>query len=77
MGGRGIAWGIVGFGWVARDYAAPGILAAGGRIAAVSDPSPAARNAAASLGARPCSAAARRSFACFHAVRWGSFSVPE
>jgi predicted dehydrogenase len=53
---RGIAWGIVGFGWVARDYAAPGILAAGGRVAAVSDPSPAARDAAASLGARPCSA---------------------
>ena len=52
----GIAWGIVGFGWVARDYAAPGILAAGGRIAAVSDPSPAARDAAASLGAQPCSA---------------------
>ena len=55
-GGRGISWGIVGFGWVARDYAAPGILASGGRIAAVSDPSPAARNAAASLGAHPCSA---------------------
>jgi len=51
---RSIAWGIVGFGWVARDYAAPGILAAGGRISAVSDPSPAARDAAASLGARPC-----------------------
>ena len=56
MDGRGISWGIVGFGWVARDYAAPGILAAGGRIAAVSDPSPAARDAAASLGAHPCSA---------------------
>ena len=51
-----IAWGIVGFGWVVRDYAAPGILAAGGRIAAVSDPSPGARDAAASFGARPCSA---------------------
>ena len=25
-------WGIAGFGWVARDYAAPGILAAGGRM---------------------------------------------
>ena len=56
MGGSGIAWGIVGFGWVARDYAAPGILAAGGRIAAVSDPSPSARDAAASLGARPFAA---------------------
>jgi 1,5-anhydro-D-fructose reductase (1,5-anhydro-D-mannitol-forming) len=51
-----IAWGIVGFGWVARDYAAPGILAAGGRVAAVSDPSPAARDAATALGARPCAA---------------------
>ena len=47
MGGRGISWGIVGFGWVARDYAAPGILAAGGRISAVSDPSPTARDTAA------------------------------
>jgi predicted dehydrogenase len=56
VGVRGISWGIIGFGWVARDYAAPGILASGGRIAAVSDPSPAARDAAASLGARPCSA---------------------
>lgn len=57
MGGDGgISWGIVGFGWVARDYAAPGILAAGGRIAAVSDPSRSAQNAAASLGARPFSA---------------------
>lgn len=55
-GGRGVNWGIVGFGWVARDYAAPGILASGGRIAAVSDPSPAARDAAVSLGASPCSA---------------------
>lgn len=49
----GISWGIVGFGWVARDYAAPGILAAGGRVAAVADPSPAACDAAAALGARP------------------------
>ncbi|WP_347302552.1 Gfo/Idh/MocA family oxidoreductase [Croceibacterium sp. TMG7-5b_MA50] len=36
-------WGIVGFGWVARDYMAPGIAAAGGRVSAVVDPSPAAR----------------------------------
>ena len=56
MDGCCVNWGIVGFGWVARDYAAPSILAAGGRIAAVSDPSSAARDAAASFGARPCSA---------------------
>jgi 1,5-anhydro-D-fructose reductase (1,5-anhydro-D-mannitol-forming) len=49
-----LSWGIVGFGWVARDYAAPGILAAGGHIAAVCDPSPDALDAAASLGATPC-----------------------
>ena len=51
-----LSWGVVGFGWVARDYAAPGILAAGGHIAAVCDPSPEARDAAASLGATPCAA---------------------
>ena len=44
-------WGIVGFGWVARDFMAPGILAAGGRVAAVFDPDPAAREAARALGA--------------------------
>ncbi len=44
-------WGIVGFGWVARDYMVPGIVAAGGRVAAVCDPSAAARAAAAPLGA--------------------------
>ncbi len=40
-------WGIVGFGWVARDYMAPGIRASGGTVAAVCDPDPAARAAAA------------------------------
>ncbi len=49
---RGLNWGIVGFGWVARDYAAAGIQAAGGRIAAVADPDPIARRAAAAMGAR-------------------------
>lgn len=43
-------WGIVGFGWVARDYMAPGIVAAGGTVAAVADPSPAARARAEALG---------------------------
>ncbi len=45
-------WGIVGFGWVARDYMAPGIAEAGGRVVAVCDPSPAARSAAEAIGAR-------------------------
>ncbi len=34
-----IGWGIIGCGWVARDYVAPGILAApNARLAALSDP---------------------------------------
>lgn len=36
-------WGIVGFGWVARDYMMPGIVAAGGTVTAIADPSPTAR----------------------------------
>lgn len=44
-------WGIVGFGWVARDYMAPGIAAAGGTLAAVCDRSAIARAAAAASGA--------------------------
>jgi len=43
-------WGIVGFGWVARDYMAPGIVAAGGTVTAVADPSPASRARAEQLG---------------------------
>ncbi len=46
-------WGVVGFGWVARDYAVPGMLAASGRLVAVADPDPAACRAAAAMGARP------------------------
>ena len=46
-------WGIVGYGWVARDYMAPGIRAAGGKVVAVADPSAAARNEAERDGARP------------------------
>jgi predicted dehydrogenase len=45
-------WGVAGFGWVARDFAVPGLRAAGGRLAAVADPDPAARRRAAGQGAR-------------------------
>lgn len=47
-----IAWGIIGYGWVARDYMAPGIRQAGHRLVAVCDPNPASREAAGSEGAR-------------------------
>lgn len=46
-----VGWGIAGFGWVARDYMAPAIMAAGDRLVAVADPDPAARRAAQGLGA--------------------------
>ena len=36
-------WGIAGFGWVARDHAAPALRAAGHTLAAIADPSPAVR----------------------------------
>lgn len=36
-------WGIIGYGWVARDYMMPGIRAAGGVVSAIADPAPAAR----------------------------------
>ena len=44
-------WGIVGFGWVARDYMAPGIVAADGRVVAICDRDPDARAAGATFGA--------------------------
>lgn len=47
-----LGWGLLGFGWVARDFAAPAMLAAGARVAAIADPDPAARAAGAALGAR-------------------------
>ncbi|KTS31172.1 oxidoreductase, partial [Methylobacterium indicum] len=47
-----IGWGIVGFGWVARDFMAPAIREAGHRLVAVCDPGAEARAAAAGLGAR-------------------------
>jgi len=52
IGTASLGWGVIGFGWVARDYAAPGILAAGGRLVAVADPDPSARRVATALGAR-------------------------
>ncbi|KAB1070660.1 Gfo/Idh/MocA family protein [Methylobacterium planeticum] len=47
-----VGWGIVGYGWVARDYMAPGIRAAGHRLIAVCDPGEASRRAAEAEGAR-------------------------
>ena len=47
-----VGWGIVGYGWVARDYMAPGIRAAGHRLVAVCDPDPDSRAAAERAGAR-------------------------
>ncbi len=46
-----LGWGIVGFGWVAQDFVAPAIAAAGHRLAAIADPDPASQAAAAALGA--------------------------
>lgn len=43
-------WGIVGYGWVARDYMAPAMREAGATLAAIADPSPIERAAAASAG---------------------------
>ena len=47
-----VGWGIVGYGWVARDYMAPAIREARHRFVAVCDPSPESRAAAADHGAR-------------------------
>ncbi len=35
-------WAIAGYGWVARDYMAPAIIASGGTVSAIADPSPVA-----------------------------------
>ena len=43
-------WGIVGFGWVARDHMASAISAAGQQLAIVADPSPKARAKAQAIG---------------------------
>ncbi|MFC0409390.1 Gfo/Idh/MocA family protein [Roseomonas elaeocarpi] len=50
-GDRPFGWGVVGFGWVARDYAVPGLLASGGRLAAVFDPDAEAQRLAGEMGA--------------------------
>jgi predicted dehydrogenase len=50
--GDSVGWGIIGFGWVARDYMAPGIRDAGHRLVAVCDASEASRGAAEDAGAR-------------------------
>lgn len=52
MGSGPVGWGIIGFGWVARDYMAPAIVAAGDRLVAVADRDPAAHADAARFGAR-------------------------
>ncbi len=51
MADAAVRWGIAGFGWVARDFMAPAILAAGHRLVAVADPDPAAQGDARGLGA--------------------------
>ena len=43
-------WGIVGYGWVARDHMVPGIAAAGQQLVGVADPSPGARTKADATG---------------------------
>ena len=53
MAERGsLGWGIAGFGWVAQDYMAPAIIAAGDRLVAIGDPDPSAQADAARFSAR-------------------------
>ncbi|KAA0124509.1 gfo/Idh/MocA family oxidoreductase [Methylobacterium sp. P1-11] len=61
----GVGWGIVGYGWVARDYMEPGIRAAGHRLVAVCDPNPDSRAAAEGAGA------------CGHADLAGLITEPD
>ncbi|MFE1600762.1 Gfo/Idh/MocA family protein [Methylobacterium sp. ID0610] len=49
---RPVGWGIVGYGWVARDFMAPAIARAGHRLVAICDPDPGCRAAAEAAGAR-------------------------
>ncbi|WP_375460597.1 Gfo/Idh/MocA family protein [uncultured Enterovirga sp.] len=49
---RPVRWGIFGFGWVAQDYMAPAIAAAGDILVAVADPDPRSRQRAEGLGVR-------------------------
>ena len=45
-----LRWGIVGFGWVARDFMLPGIVAAGDEVVAACDPDGGARATAVARG---------------------------
>jgi predicted dehydrogenase len=45
-----IGWGVVGFGWVARDYFAPAVREAGDRLVAICDPGAVAREKAERAG---------------------------
>ena len=47
-----INWGIIGFGWVARDYVVPGLLAAGSRFVGAADPAQSSRREASARGAQ-------------------------
>ncbi len=47
---RPVGWGVAGFGWVARDFAVPAIIASGGRLVGVADPGEAARERASRSG---------------------------
>lgn len=47
-----LRWGIAGFGWVATDFMAPALAAAGHRLVAVADPDEAAQADARQRGAR-------------------------
>jgi len=47
-----LRWGVIGFGWVARDYAVPGLREAGEQLVAVADPDAGARRVAEREGAR-------------------------
>ena len=44
-------WGLVGYGWVARDHMHPALLAAGHKVAGIADPSEEAQAAARARGA--------------------------
>jgi predicted dehydrogenase len=50
--GTVLNWGVIGLGWVARDYAVPGMIQSGARLVAVADPDPSSRSHAEMLGAR-------------------------
>lgn len=47
-----VNWGIIGLGWVARDYVVPGLLASGHRFVGAADPDQGSRRRAVELGAK-------------------------